>query len=246
MSSNITLGRYYQIESVIHKLNPIFKILSLTIMIISIFFIDSYNDILMLGSYLLLSMAYSNINIKTYLKNILGLKIFLIFIIIINLIFFTSINKIVFDLFKIIFIILYSSILSYTTVITELTYGIEKLLKPLSKILPVSDIVVVISLSIRYIPSLTSEANRIIRAQKLRGINFDSKNIKEKIISISGILIPMFIMSLKKAETTADIMDIRLYNYGKSKTNYRSNAWKKVDTFLLILNILILIIVIFY
>lgn len=246
MSSNITLGRYYQIESVIHKLNPIFKILSLTIMIISIFFIDSYNDILMLGSYLLLSMAYSNINIRTYLKNILGLKIFLIFIIIINLIFFTSINKIVFDLFKIIFIILYSSILSYTTVITELTYGIEKLLKPLSKILPVSDIVVVISLSIRYIPSLTSEANRIIRAQKLRGINFDSKNIKEKIISISGILIPMFIMSLKKAETTADIMDIRLYNYGKSKTNYRSNAWKKVDTFLLILNILILIIVIFY
>lgn len=246
MSSNITLGRYYQIESVIHKLNPIFKILSLTIMIISIFFIDSYNDILMLGSYLLLSMAYSNINIRTYLKNILGLKIFLIFIIIINLIFFTSINKIVFDLFKIIFIILYSSILSYTTVITELTYGIEKLLKPLSKILPVSDIVVVISLSIRYIPSLTSEANRIIRAQKLRGINFYSKNIKEKIISISGILIPMFIMSLKKAETTADIMDIRLYNYGKSKTNYRSNAWKKVDTFLLILNILILIIVIFY
>lgn len=246
MLNNITLGKYYQVDSVVHKLNPIFKIISLIIMITSIFFIDSYVDIIMLGSYLLLSMVYSNISIQTFLKNIKGIKIFLIFILIIDLIFFVSISKVVCDLFKIIFIILYSSLLSYTTVITEITYGIETLLKPLSKIIPVSDIATTITLAIRYIPSLTHEADRIIKAQKMRGINFDSKDIKEKIISISGILMPMFALSLKKAERTADIMDIRLYNYGKSKTNYRSNKWKIIDTLLLILNILILIIVIFY
>lgn len=246
MLDNITLGRYFKVNSVVHKLNPVFKITSLFIMITSIFFIDSYVDILMLSSYLLLSILYSNISIKTYLKNLLGIKIFLIFILIINLIFYSSINKVIFDLYKVIFIILYSSILSYTTVITELTYGIEILLKPLNKILPVSDIATVVTLAIRYIPTLTNEANRIIRAQKMRGINFDSKNIKEKIISTSGILMPMFVMSIRRAEITADIMDIRLYNYGKSKTNYRSNEWKIIDTLLLTLNILILNIVIFY
>lgn len=246
MLNNITLGKYYNKDSIVHKLNPIFKIISLIIMIVSIFFIDSYVDVLMLGTYLLLAIVYSNISIKTYLKNILGIKIFLIFILVIDIIFYTNINRIIFDLFKLIFIILYSSILTYTTVITELTYGIEKILSPLSKVLPVSDIAMVITLTLRYIPSLTHEADRIIRAQKMRGINFDTKNIKEKILSISGILMPMFVMSIRKSNLMADILDIRLYNYGKSKTNYRSNNWRLLDTLLLILNIAILIIVMFY
>lgn len=246
MLNNITLGKFYQRDSVVHKLSPIFKIISLIIMIIAIFFIDGYIDIIMLGSYLLLAILYSNISIKTYLKNILGIKVILIFILIIDIIFYISIDRIIFDLFKIIFIILYSSILTYTTVITELTYGIETLLRPFNKLLPVSDIAMVITLTIRYIPSLTYEANRIIKAQKMRGVNFDTKNIKEKIISISGILMPMFVMSIKKASLTADILDIRLYNYGMSKTNYRSNKWGVIDTLLIVFNIAILIIVVFY
>ena len=104
----------------------------------------------------------------------------------------------------------------------------------------------IITLSIRYIPTLTSEASRIINAQKLRGINFKSKNIKERILSISGIFVPMFTLSIKRAELSADIMDLRLYNYEKSRTNYRTNKWNVVDTLLLVLNILILIIVICY
>ena len=236
MLNNITIGRYINKSSVVHKLNPVFKIISLIIMIISIFFIDSYIDITLLSMYLLLTMLYSDIDIK----------IFLIFIFIIDLIFFTSINRIIFDIFKLIFIVLYSSILTYTTSITELTFGIEKLLRPFNKLIPVGDIAMIITLSIRYIPTLTEEASRIIKAQKLRGINFDTKNIKEKIISISGILMPMFSLSIKRAEESADIMDIRLYNYGKSRTNYRTNKWTKINSLLLILNILILIIIICY
>lgn len=248
MLNNITIGRYINKSSVVHKLNPVFKIISLIIMIISIFFIDSYIDITLLSMYLLLTMLYSDIDIKVYLKNIYGIKIFLIFIFIfiIDLIFFTSIDRIIFDIFKLIFIVLYSSILTYTTSITELTFGIEKLLEPFNKLIPVGDIAMIITLSIRYIPTLTEEASRIINAQKLRGINFDTKNIKEKLISISGILMPMFTLSIKRAEESADIMDIRLYNYGKSRTNYRTNKWTKINSLLLILNILILIIIICY
>lgn len=246
MLSNITLGRFYQGNSIIHKLSSVFKIISLVIMVVSIFFIDSYIDVLVLGSYLLLSIFSSGVPIGVYLKNISGIKIFLVFIFVIDLIFYNGINRIVFDLFKLVFIILYSSILTYTTGITEITYGIEEILRPLSKFIPVSDIAMIIALTIRYIPTLTYEANRIIRAQKMRGISFDSSNIKEKIISISGILMPMFVMSIRRANTMADIMDIRLYNYGKSKTNLRSNEWMNRDTSLLILNILILFVVILF
>lgn len=246
MLNNITIGRYINKSSVVHKLNPVFKIISLIIMIISIFFIDSYIDIILLSMYLLLSMLYTDIDIKVYFKNIYGIKIFLVFIFIIDLIFFVNINRILFDIFKLIFTVLYSSILTYTTSITELTYGIERLLKPFNKLIPVGDIAMIITLSIRYIPTLTEEASRIITAQKLRGINFDSRKIKEKIISISGTFMPMFTLSIKKAYDVADIMDLRLYNYGKSRTNYRTNKWTWINSLLLILNILILIIVIFY
>lgn len=246
MLSNISIGKYINKSSVVHKLNPVFKIISLIIMICSIFFIDSYIDVILLSMYLLVTMLYSDVDIVIYLKNILGIKIFLLFIFVIDLIFFTSINRVIFDIFKLIFIVLYSSVLTYTTSITELTYGIERILFPFKKVLPVNDIAMIITLTIRYIPTLTEEANRIINAQKLRGINFDSKNIREKLISISGIFIPMFTLSIRKAEITADVMDIRLYNYGKNRTNYRTNKWNIIDSLLLILNILILIIIICY
>ncbi|MBQ8193302.1 MAG: energy-coupling factor transporter transmembrane protein EcfT [Bacilli bacterium] len=246
MSINITLGKYSLKDSIVHKLNPVFKILSLIIIIVSIFFIDSYIDLIMLSSYILLTIIYSDINIKLYLKNIYSIKIFLLLIFVIDLIFFTNINKIIFDLCKLIFIILYSSALTYTTAMTEITYGIEKILRPLNRIIPVNDIAMMITLTLRYIPTLTIEADRIIKAQTIRGINFNSRNIKEKITNVGSILIPMIVISLKKSEQTAEIMDTRLYNYGKSRTNYILNKWRYLDTFLLILNILILIIVIFY
>lgn len=246
MFNNITFGRYYNKNSVIHRLSPVFKLISLMIMIVGIFFIDSYIDILMFSLYLVLVMVYSDIGIITYLKNIYSIKIFLLFIFIIDLIFNSNINNIVFDLYKLIFIIIYSSALSYTTSTSEITYGIERILKVFNNYIPVNDIAMIITLTIRYIPTLTMEADRIIKAQKMRGIDFDSKNIKNKISSLVGVFIPMFILSLKKSESLGDIMDLRLYNYGKSRTNYRTNSWKKIDSLLLILNIIILIIVIFY
>ena len=231
MLTNINFGKYYERDSVVHKLSPVFKIISLLIMIVSIFFIDSYKDIIMLTSYLILMMIYS-------------IKIFLVFILIIDLIF--NINNTIYDLYKLIFIIIYSSALTYTTSTSEITYGIERMLRPFNNYIPVNDIAMIITLTIRYIPTLTMEADRIIKAQKMRGINFDNKNIKDKISTLVGVFIPMFVLSLKKSESLGDIMDLRLYNYGKSRTNLRTNKWKKKDSLLLVLNILILSIVIFY
>ena len=222
MLSDICIGKYIPNDSVVYKLNPLFKLLSVIIMIISIFFINSYDDIIMLGFYLILSMIYSDIGIKVYYKNICNIKLFLIFILVVDLIFFTGIDRIIFDLF------------------------ISKLLKPFSNIIPVNDISMVITLTLRYIPTLIEEYNRIIRAQKLRGMDFDKENLIGKLNIISKMLVPMFALSIKKAEDSANIMDLRLYNYGKSRSSYRTFKWKGIDTFLFILNILILIIVIVY
>ena len=194
MLTNITFGKYYARDSVVHKLNPLFKTISLIIMIIAIFFINSYKDIIMLTSYLILMIVYSDIDIITHLKNIYSIRIFLLFILIIDLIFGSNINNIIFDLYKLIFIIIYSSALTYTTSTSEITYAVERLLKPFNNTIPVNDIAMIITLTLRYIPTLTMESDRIIKAQKMRGINFDSKNIKTKITSLVGVFIPMFIL----------------------------------------------------
>ena len=192
---------------------------------------------------MLIIMISEKVEISLILK-ILLIKIFLVFILIIDLIF--NINNTIYDLYKLIFIIIYSSALTYTTSTSEITYGIERMLRPFNNYIPVNDIAMIITLTIRYIPTLTMEADRIIKAQKMRGINFDNKNIKDKISTLVGVFIPMFVLSLKKSESLGDIMDLRLYNYGKSRTNLRTNKWKKKDSLLLVLNILILSIVIFY
>ena len=246
MFNNITFGKYYNKNSVIHRLSPVFKLISLMIMIVGIFFIDSYIDILMFSLYLVLVMVYSDIGIITYLKNIYSIKIFLLFIFIIDLIFNSNINNIVFDLYKLIFIIIYSSALSYTTSTSEITYGIERILKVFNNYIPVNDIAMIITLTIRYIPTLILEGNRIIRAQKIRGFDFEKENFRGKIDMIPRMLSSMFALSIKRANDSSDIMDLRLYNYSFSRSSYRDVCFGWIDGFLLVLNILILIVVIVY
>ena len=246
MFDSIKFGNYVVEKSLIHRLSPVLKLISVLIMVISLFFIGTYNDILILGVYLLLVLVYSDIDIRLYLKSLYTIRIFLLFILIIDLIFTPYLDRIIIDLFKLIFIVMYASVLTFTTPMTEITYGIERILRVFNKYIPSNDIAMVLTLTLRYIPTLISEYNRIILAQKLRGVDFKDRNIKNRIKNIVSVLTPMFILSIKKASTTADIMDLRLYNYGKSRTSYRYNKWKIRDSFILVLNVLILVIVIFY
>lgn len=246
MFNDVCFGRYILGDSIIHRLNPIFKVLSVIVMIISIFFVDSYDDILMLFFYLILTIMYSDIGILVYYRNVYGIRMFLLFILVIDIIFFEGISKIVFDLFKLIFIVIYASILTYTTKMMDIVYAISWLGKPISKVIPTLDISMIVVLTIRYIPSLIGEVSRMIRAQKMRGLDIESKGIIERLAIISKMLIPMFVLSIKRALDSADIMDLRLYNYGKSRSSYRVFKWGYIDTLLFVLNILILIVVIIY
>lgn len=240
MINKYNIGNYYLKDSLIHKLNPILKIICLFIMIISVVISNSFIDFSIILIYLVIIMLLSKIDIKIYLKNIYTLRVFIIFIIIINLIFGVGIVNTIFMILRIIYLVLISAILTLTTAPMEITYGLERVLSIFNKILPINDIALTITLALRFIPILTMQAERIIKAQGLRGVDFD-KNLKTKIISLSNIFIPMIYLSLKKADELSDIMEVRLYNYGISRTNYRLNKWKYVDTFLLSINIIILI-----
>ena len=114
------------------------------------------------------------------------------------------------------------------------------------KFVSVNDIAMIIGVSLRYIQDLSFEASRIKNIQYLRGVNFNVKGIKDKLSTISGIFTPMFTLTSQKSLKLMEMMDIRLYNYSKSRTNYRLNKWSKKDSALLVLNILILSIVMFY
>ena len=123
---NTRLWRYSPLDSEVHKLNSIFKILSLVIMIVSSFFINSFEDIIMFSSYLVLALAYSGVNIKVYLREISQFRILLFFILIIDVLSFSSLIVIISDVFRVIFIILYVSLFIHVTSTNEILYGVEK------------------------------------------------------------------------------------------------------------------------
>lgn len=242
MFNKATIGNYYMKKSLIHSLNPTYKIFSLIINILMVILAKHPLDFIIIFIYLSIIISLSKINLKIYLKNISTLKIFILFIIIINIIFKVNIISTIYMILKIIYLVLLSAILTFTTPPMEITYGLERTFRIFNKVLPINQIALTITLSLRFIPLITMQAERIIKAQSLRGIDFES-NIKTKLISLSNIFIPMIYLSLKKADDLSDIMEIRLYNYGLSRTNYRLNDWKIKDSILLIINIILLVII---
>jgi len=243
MYNKYNIGNYYLKDSIVHKLNPTIKIISLLLSIITVILSNNLIDFIILFIFILSIMLLSKIDLKLYLKNIYTLRIFIIFIIIINFIFTIDIISTLYMILKIIYLVILSAILTLTTPPMEITYGLERTFRVFNKILPVNKIALSITLALRFIPLITMQAERIIKASSLRGIDFN-ENLKSKIKSISNLFVPMLYLSLKKADDLADIMEIRLYNYGLSRTNYRMNKRTIKDIILLILNIVVLIIVI--
>lgn len=246
MLDNVYFFKYVLSNSLIHKLSPMFKVISLFIMIFCMFFVNNYVDIIMLFSYLILAISYSNINIFVYFRNVYSMRYFILFISIITFMFSFSISSFLYCTFILMFIIIYFSIITYCTSCSEISYGIERIFKPLSKYISIMDISMIIMLSIRFIPIFTVENDRIDIIKKYRCIEYKNNNYKDKIINKFNYYKLIIFNSYRETINLADNMELRLFGYGKSRTNYRSNKWTKIDTFLLILNILILFIVIFY
>lgn len=241
MLNNIMIGRYYPVSSNIHKMNPLAKILC-TVMFVAILFL--YNDLfftlLLLGFVVLIAMM-SHIPLKTYLKAILSLKILIIGIVIINLIFNVPILTTVYTISRLILVVMYTSILTLTTPPTELTFGLEQFFSPLKYIkIPIKRMALTLTLAIRFIPTIIDQASRIMKSQICRGVNYNGFNIKERLVGLRTLVLPMFIYSFKRAEDLSISMELRNYVIDNDRTNFRMNPWRFFDTYMFLIHFIIL------
>lgn len=258
MLSNITLGQYYPAGSVIHKLDARLKIVLTLVYILLSFFTRNYYSIAVLYFFVLLITLFSKIPFKMYLKSIKMILFVILFTSIMNLFYSTGplvfefwifkitengINNSIFVALRFFILILTSSILTYVTTPSELTSGIESLIKPLRNFkLNVSSFAMMVTIALRFVPTLLYETEKISKAQKARGAQIGSGNLKQRAKSLIPILIPLFMSSFRKANDLATAMECRCYDCDKKRSKMSPLKFKKSDFYALILSFIFILI----
>ncbi len=238
MLNKVMIGRYYPINSLVHKMNPLAKIICVLLFIIMTFLTFNIRFNILLFILLILMLFNTKIPLNIYLKTILSIKWLILFILIVNIIFRSELQITIITILRLIYVVLYTSILTLTTPPTEITYGLEKIFLPLRLIgIPVNKMALSISLALRFIPTIIDQGNKIIKSQASRGIDYYNSNFHGKLLAIKSLIIPMFVLSFKKADELADSMEVRLYNINKKRTNFRQNKWQFYDTFIVLMHI---------
>lgn len=253
MLNDVTFGQYYPANSFIHRLDPRLKLLALIAFIVLLFVADNFYALGVCAILLILAIAASRVPFGSVLRSIKGIIFILVFTGILNIFFHSGatvywewgILKItlegiiftVFLMFRLFFLVMASSVLTLTTTPVSLTDGIESLLKPLKYIkFPVHELALIMSIALRFIPTLIDETNRIIAAQKARGADFESGNLFKRIKAMVPILIPLLISAFRRAEELGDAMDARCYSGSKNRTKYKKLrfGWRDLIAFLLL------------
>ncbi len=252
MLKDVTFGQYYPVNSFAHKSDPRVKLLALIAFIVALFLAKNFYGMALCFLVLVISIAASRVPVGKVLRSVKGILILLAFTAILNLFFhggehllvhwkFINIYRegIIFTVFlvlRLFFLVMGSVLLTLTTTPVELTDGIESLLTPLKWIrFPVHELALIMSIALRFIPTLIDETNRIISAQKARGADFESGNIFKRIKAVIPILIPLLISAFRRAEELGDAMDARCYSGSKNRTKYKklTLGWRDLIIFLL-------------
>lgn len=238
MLKDITIGQYFPGDSLIHRLDPRFKIIITLIYILMLFAGDSIICLGVGAVFTLLAIILSKIPFKMFLKSIRPLMPFLIITALFNLLFVSSgdvifkwkfieitddaISISIFMFVRIILLIMGSSLLTYTTSPITLTDAIERLLSPLKKLkLPVHELAMMMSIALRFIPTLIEETEKIMSAQKARGAEIDSGSFMARAKNMVSILVPLFVSSFRRADELATAMECRCYRGGEGRTRLR-------------------------
>ena len=238
MLNDVAFGQYYPVKSFVHKMDPRIKLLALIAYIVALFLAKNFYGLAACLVVLIAAIIASRVPVFRVLKSVKAVFFILIFTAVLNLFFHGGnhllwgygIIKIyqegviftVFFTLRLFFLVMGSTILTLTTTPVDLCSGIESLLKPLTLIkVPVHALALVMSIALRFIPTLIDETNRIISAQKARGADFESGNIFKRIKAIVPILIPLLISAFRRADELADAMDARCYAYAKKRTRYK-------------------------
>lgn len=245
MLRDITLGQYYQTDSVIHRLDPRVKLATTICYIISLFIVDNLIGYVIAGLFLALVIKLSKVPPKFMIRGMKSILFLLIIAVGFNL-FLTPGETLVafwklritkegvrlaaFMAIRLVFLIMGSSVMTLTTTPNNLTDGMEKLLGPLKRIrVPVHEISMMMSIALRFIPILLEETDKIMKAQIARGADFESGNLIKKAKSLVPLLVPLFISAFRRANDLAMAMEARCYRGGEHRTKMKPLVYHKRD-----------------
>lgn len=246
MLKDITLGQYFPIDSPLHKMDPRTKIILLVLHIVVIFLANNAISYALVTLFTLGIVLLSRVPLVTYIKGLKPIVFVIVFTAVLN-VFLTPGEKIVLferawpityeGLFlagkmalRLVLLIITSSALTYTTSPITLTDGIEKLLSPFAKLgLPTYELAMMMSIAIRFIPTLIEETDKIMKAQKARGADFESGSIIHRVKALAPMLIPLFISAFRRADELAVAMESRCYQGGDKRTRLNEIHFSGID-----------------
>ena len=261
MLKDITIGQHYPVQSLIHKLDARVKLIATFIFMISLFIINKFWPYLTVVGSLLAIIKLSNIPFKYILKGLKPLRWIILFTLVLNVFFLPGENVIfsfgfikitmegvsqaIFMGIRLALLVLGTSILTLTTSPMDLTDGIENILNPFKKIgLPVHELAMMMTIALRFIPTLLDETDKIMKAQMSRGADFESKNIISRAKNLVPLLVPLFVSAFRRAEELGTAMEARCYRGGYNRTKMRQSIITKTDYISSCILILYLVIII--
>lgn len=241
---DVTFGQYYPAESFVHKCDPRTKILFLVVYIVAIFMAPDFIGLGASALVLLLGVIFSGVPVKSVLRSVKGILFLLLFTAVLNLFFYAGENTVticgvalkwgvinityegvyymIFFMLRLFMLVMTSALLTLTTTPVNLTDGIESLLLPLKYVrFPVHELALIMSIALRFIPTLMDETERIMNAQKARGADFEHGGLISRVKAIIPILIPLLISAFRRAEELGDAMDARCYSGSHVRTKYK-------------------------
>ena len=253
MLKDITLGQYFPGNTVIHRLDPRTKLIFVLLYIIALFNAKGWSANGVMIAVTLLSMAISHISLKNIFKGLKPMMFIIALTALLNL-FYTQgtpiregwiitwegIERSVKMMLRITLLITGTFLLTYTTSPMALTDGLERLMNPLKKLhVPVHEMTLMMSMALRFIPTLIEETDKIMSAQKARGADFETGNLIERAKALLPILVPLFVSAFRRADELAVAMESRCYHGGEGRTRLKQLHFTGIDFVALFLGLLL-------
>ena len=245
MLRDITIGQYYPSDSIIHRLDPRVKFTGTFVYIVSLFVFRSFWGFIPVFLGLVLTIAVAQIPPKYILKGLRPMLFLLLFMMIMNLLMTPGdiigqwwifkvteqgVRTALFMGLRLMFLVMGSSLMTYTTTPTALTSAMERIFRPLKIIkVPVHEMAMMMSIALRFIPILLEETDRIMKAQQARGADFESGNLVKRAKAMLPILVPLFVSAFRRAGDLAQAMEARCYHGGSGRTRLHPLKYKMRD-----------------
>lgn len=241
MLNDVTFGQYYPVKSFVHNMDPRAKLVFMIAYIVAIFLAKNFFSLAAVTAFLILIVLLSRVPFGRVLRSVKMILFLIVFTAVLNLFFYSSSSQLhmiwqwkflaiswesvinmIFLAMRLFLLVMGTSVLTLTTTPVALTDGIESLLTPLKWIrFPVHELALIMSIALRFIPTLMDETNRIIAAQKARGANFETGGLIKRAKAVIPVLIPLLVSAFRRAEDLGDAMDARCYSGAKGRTKYK-------------------------